>query len=471
MARRLSVQSIGVFFCMILFFGVTFAGDQEGMFSITPHVGGFIFDESQPLEHGFTLGAGAGYNFTRNWTAEFVFDAINTQMDPGGMDATGYLYRVEGLYRFRAEKKLVPYLAVGVGWLKIDSYSGIMDTSFITNYGGGLKYFITDRIGLRGDVRHLIVEDRFHKNMLVTLGVDFLFGKKKEPVAAPAPPPPPPPADKDSDGDGVFDRLDKCPDTPRGVKVNSDGCPLDTDGDGVYDYLDKCPDTPRGVKVNSDGCPLDTDGDGVYDYLDKCPDTPRGVKVNSDGCPLDTDGDGVYDYLDKCPNTPRGVKVNSTGCPLDTDGDGVYDYLDKCPDTPRDLKVDANGCPILMKDKVTISLDIQFDTDKSDIKPQYNGRLKEVADFMIKYPATTAVIEGHTDSVGSEAYNQKLSQRRADSARDYLIKNLSVSANRLTAKGFGEGQPVASNDTEEGRSKNRRIQAVFSAETQYYEKK
>jgi len=92
---------------------------------------------------------------------------------------------------------------------------------------------------------------------------------------------------------------------------------------------------------------LDSDGDGVYDPADQCPNTPKGVPVDSRGCPFDSDGDGVYDYLDQCPNTPKGVKVDAKGCPLDTDGDGVYDYLDKCPGTPRGAKVDTRGCWVL----------------------------------------------------------------------------------------------------------------------------
>jgi OOP family OmpA-OmpF porin len=91
----------------------------------------------------------------------------------------------------------------------------------------------------------------------------------------------------------------------------------------------------------------DSDGDGVTDDLDRCPNTPRGVKVDAKGCPLDTDGDGVYDYLDRCPGTPKGVKVDNRGCPPDTDGDGVYDYLDRCPGTPVGAKVDARGCWVL----------------------------------------------------------------------------------------------------------------------------
>jgi OOP family OmpA-OmpF porin len=90
--------------------------------------------------------------------------------------------------------------------------------------------------------------------------------------------------------------------------------PMDSDGDGVTDDLDRCPNTPRGVKVDAQGCPLDSDGDGVPNYLDKCPDTPRGAEVDKQGCPLDTDGDGVPDYLDQCPGTPKGATVNSVGC-------------------------------------------------------------------------------------------------------------------------------------------------------------
>lgn len=141
----------------------------------------------------------------------------------------------------------------------------------------------------------------------------------------------------------------------------------------------------------------------------------------------DSDGDGVVDSKDTCPDTPKGVSVNSSGCPLDTDGDGVYDYLDKCPETPSDLKVDANGCPIMLEKEARIDLDIQFDSNKAEIKAQYHGRLKEVADFMTTYPGTKAVIEGHTDSAGSTAYNLQLSQRRADSVRDYLIQSFNIS--------------------------------------------
>jgi len=175
--------------------------------------------------------------------------------------------------------------------------------------------------------------DKFDLNLSV--GVSFVIGRIK-----------------DSDKDGVVDKKDKCPDTPLGVKVDENGCPLDSDGDGVPDYLDQCPNTPVEAygKIDIHGCPLDTDGDGIPDYLDKCADTPAGVHVDSIGCPLDSDGDGVPDYLDLCPETPLQAKgmVDKNGCPLDSDGDGVPDYLDLCPGTPVEARgfIDKNGCPL-----------------------------------------------------------------------------------------------------------------------------
>jgi outer membrane protein OmpA-like peptidoglycan-associated protein len=110
---------------------------------------------------------------------------------------------------------------------------------------------------------------------------------------------------------------------------------------------------------------------------------------------------------------------------------------------------------------VTIALNVEFDTDKSVVKEKYRNEIKKVADFMKTYPKTTAVIEGHTDNVYTAEYNQKLSEARANSVRQYLIKNFGIDASRLTAVGYGLTKPIASNNTEEGRQKNRRVQAVI----------
>jgi OOP family OmpA-OmpF porin len=129
----------------------------------------------------------------------------------------------------------------------------------------------------------------------------------------------------------------------------------------------------------------------------------------------------------------------------------------KCPNTPSDLMVDKDGCPI----KVTVNMNVLFDFDKANVKPKYHEELKRVSDYMHAYPWETAVLEGHTDSKGTDAYNMKLSQRRVDNIKKYLVEKLGVSADRLTAVGYGESRPIATNDTDEGRQLNRRVQAVM----------
>jgi OOP family OmpA-OmpF porin len=143
----------------------------------------------------------------------------------------------------------------------------------------------------------------------------------------------------------------------------------------------------------------------------------------------------------------------------DSDGDGVPDSRDQCPNTPRGVQVDRVGCPLPMKEKVSITLRIEFDFDKDTIRPEYNEHIEKVADFMKAYLSTSAVLEGHTDSIGSEEYNMGLSKRRAASVKMYLVDKFGVSGSRITTKGYGESMPVATNKTDAGRQKNRRVVA------------
>ena len=147
----------------------------------------------------------------------------------------------------------------------------------------------------------------------------------------------------------------------------------------------------------------------------------------------------------------------------DADGDGIPDSRDKCPGTAAGAKVDADGCYIIIEKPVTIRLEVLFDFDKSVVKPEYYPEIKKVADFMKQYPMTDTVIEGHTDSVGTAAYNLSLSQRRAEAVRQVLIDQFKVDASRLTSVGYGEERPIADNRTAEGRQLNRRVVAVVSA--------
>ncbi len=238
----------------------------------------------------------------------------------------------------------------------------------------------------------------------------------------------------------------------------------DSDGDGVPDHLDRCPDTPKGVEVDEFGCPLDSDGDGVPDYLDRCPDTPPGVRVDIYGCPLDSDGDGVPDYLDKCRNTPRRVPVDEHGCPIESDGDGVPDYLDKCPDTPAGTPVNRDGCPEIPQvedpssslKEIVLDGDRTFFADNFEIKPDAYPELNRIVALLKMYPIVKWRIEGHMDSGGSEKTIRTLSERRAEAVYQYFIAN-GLPPERFRVFGMGDKFPVANNNTEFGRMKNRRV--------------
>lgn len=248
---------------------------KTGTITVSPLVGGYIFEGNQDLKDKPAYGIGVGYNLDKQWGAEAVFTYIDTESNNGGGDVNAYLYRLDGLYHFNVNDRFAPYVAAGVGGITFDRDRGSNNNDPLVNYGTGLKYFITDSIALRGDIRHVISFDSTHHNLLYTIGLTFFFGGQQEIATQER---------QDSDGDGVYDYMDMCPDTPSGVDVDSSGCPRDSDGDGVYDYMDRCPDTPSGVRVDSSGCPPDTDGDGVYDYMDKCPGTPIGAGVDERGC-------------------------------------------------------------------------------------------------------------------------------------------------------------------------------------------
>lgn len=150
---------------------------------------------------------------------------------------------------------------------------------------------------------------------------------------------------------------------------------------------------------------------------------------------------------------------------IDSDNDGVCDNVDKCPNTPPGVTVDADGCPIA-SEVVRVQLDVKFDFDKARVKENSYADIKSLADFMNQYPSTTTTLEGHTDSVGTDAYNQKLSERRANAVRDVLVDNYGVESSRVGAVGYGESRPVADNSTAEGRAINRRVEAEVEAEVQ-----
>lgn len=187
----------------------------------------------------------------------------------------------------------------------------------------------------------------------------------------------------------------------------------------------------------------------------------RGAKLDAQGCAMDSDNDGVVDGIDQCPNTPAGVTVDSVGCPLDSDNDGVPDYKDLCPNTPEGVEVDEDGCPIAGQTILSLT-GVNFQFDKAALTPEAQTVLDDAVAALLDTDEVVEVrVEGHTDSVGTEEYNQKLSQRRSESVVDYLVSK-GVNGSNLIAVGMGETSPVATNTTDAGRALNRRVDFIVN---------
>lgn len=328
-------------------------------------------------------------------------------------------------------KTIDPSIHIGGGytWIGDDLHAGTL------NGGLGLTYWFTETVGLslRSTYKQSFEDIRadMPSHMQHFAGITFKFGGS------------------DRDGDGIYDKDDACPDNA-GPKATN-GCP-DTDGDGVLDKDDLCPDVAGLAEFQ--GCP-DTDGDGVADKDDACPDVAGLKSLN--GCP-DTDGDGITDKEDKCPDV-KGPKENA-GCPWpDRDGDGVLDKDDKCPDVKG--TVANNGCPEV-SDEVVKKLNdyaktILFDTAKSTFQQQSYPVLQAMVAILKEYPSSNFSLEGHTDSDGKDAANQKLSEDRAGAVRSYFIEN-GIATSRLASVGFGESKPIDTNKTKAGKANNRRVE-------------
>ncbi len=339
-------------------------------------------------------------------------------------------------YKFTDESKsLRPYIYAGPSYLANNSQS-----AFNIDAGLGAKLFVSEVTAFyidAGYIGGIKTADRSNTGIdnfwKATLGLEFDFGKAK-----------------DSDMDGIADKKDKCPNTPTGVMVDEYGCPLDRDGDRVADYEDDCPDEAGIISLK--GCP-DRDGDGIADKDDDCADV-AGLKKFM-GCP-DTDDDGIVDKNDKCPDTPKGCAVDADGCPLDSDKDGVIDCQDKCP-TEAGLK-DNDGCPAVEVEWEEMTFGpVYFDFDKYNLSPNAMAKLNEVVEIVNSSASYDVIVSGYTDNIGTEEYNQKLSERRAKSIVVYLTKR-GVNNAYVGIKGYGENNPIAQNTTSENRQKNRRAE-------------
>jgi OmpA-OmpF porin, OOP family len=425
-----------------------------GGISVSKYLGKYL-DASLLLTRG-TLGYNNGT--TQGFKSDFSSASFNLRFNFIGPE---YIVR--------------PYVFGGVGAILFDNQLNFHKEKIdyaLPTAGAGFNIKLTPVIMLNIQETFLFTDNDVRDGQVAGKNDDFLFhmvgltfnlGEKK-----------------DADLDGVSDNKDKCPDTPTGVAVDKVGCPVDKDSDGIADYLDTCPDVAGTKALN--GCP-DKDNDGVADLNDRCPDLAGSVSLK--GCP-DADNDGVADIDDTCPNTKTGSKVDTKGCPIDADKDGIMDDEDRCPtiagpaslkgcpDTDGDGVADIDdrcptlkgnivnkGCPEISKqDAVRITYigsKIFFENNSDKLKVASLSQLDELAKILFKYEGANLLIEGHTDSNGSDAFNINLSQKRTESVKVYLVGK-GIPEARLTGLGLGESKPVADNKTTLGRAKNRRVE-------------
>jgi len=398
------------------------AADAETSWYIAPSVYGLWLDDERLADDDIGASVAFGRTLNKNWDIEL--NGFLSSHDRAGADTLelkGFGLQTKWVF-YRGESRVSPFLSLGIAHVTGSLETGPDESDYAATYGVGLLFDLNPS---RNDGRGITLRADLGARRALSSGSDG----GAEPVDYIA-------------GLGLQFSWGATP-----VRV-----PVDSDGDGVTDDLDKCPGTPAGTAVDGSGCPLDDDGDGVTNDLDKCPGTPAGAKVDAVGCELDSDGDGVGDSRDQCPNTPAGTKVDEKGCELDGDGDGIPDGVDQCPDSPKGTRVNNVGCPF---DKVLLLQGVKFATASAELLPESLPILEGASATLKRYPEVVVEVAGYTDSRGADAYNQQLSERRAQAVLKYL-KDSGVT-NTLSARGYGEQDPIASNATEDGRSQNRRV--------------
>jgi len=389
--------------------------------------GNGIFDFNQPtyagggislstyISHSFDLGIQASmgsYGYVETTVNEFSGSKFDASLFTH--------YKLNNGYILKKDAKLSPFISLGIGMATYGTinsatpYPTIITKGIdlIIPLGAGLKYQFTNKFAIQYQYLYNITNADNHDE---NRGPNF-FGTKHSSVSG-----------NDAFGEHLF-----------GVVFS------------FYTPKEKV----KKQKLNTRVSEIDTDGDGVADSMDKCPDTPKGVKVDANGCPLDSDGDGVADYLDKCPDTPAGTKVDANGCPE------VKAEVVKVEAVKPEVKVEVVKPEVRTEVATALVLPIknaQFETGKYNINKSYYVILDRVIKIMNENPGYTLEIKGHTDSKGSDSWNQKLSLYRANAIKQYLENN-GISKERLTTKGFGKTMPVADNETAVGRAKNRRVE-------------
>jgi len=425
---------------------------NEGRWYISPSLNYIFADDDRTADDDFGLQLGIGKETSKNWNIEvnLLSDRLDFKTGSGNFKQRGL--SLDALYFPDRNNHIAPYGLLGLGALRT-TVPGSRSTDPIAEIGVGLmgRFADTDlmlrleaRYRYNDDDNSIPTEDNFG-DWIVGLGLAIPFGGGSAvPVVA------------DDDQDGIDNGTDRCANTVPGATVDSLGCELDSDKDGVKNSADRCPDTAHGVTVDARGCKqdMDSDNDGIKNSADNCPDTAQGIEVNAQGCELDSDNDGVKNSADSCPNTVPNAEVDARGCERDDDNDGIKNSADNCPDTAQNAKTDNQGCEL----KAIIALKgVTFANNSAVLTGNSAEVLDEAAATLRRNADLKVEVAGYTDNRGSVAYNVSLSQKRAETVHDYLVTQ-GVSADMLSAKGYGPENPLADNATADGRAANRRVE-------------
>lgn len=487
------------FLLFILLTTTCFAGERAGAFSLSPFVGGYTFDGAQHLKTGPVSGLRLGYDLTKNWGIEGVINYLATEgthegatpapLTPpptpppfregyiasgasAGQSVNALSYGLDLLYNFMPESRFVPYLAVGGGGITAGHGSSFRagggNTDASLNAGGGIKYFLTDSVALRGDARQLFVFD--HKTMynwIYTGGVTFLFGGNKPapaPVAAAAPAcnlaiaPASIIQGQKAQLSWTSENASECNIQPNIGSVKPQGS-MDITPSADTFYTLTC--TGEGGKASSDAniivaAPAKAEAPKCNISV-----TPASI-MKGEAATLSWTSQNATD----CVIQPAVGAVKTQGSrEISPVADTAYTLACTGPGgkatSKKEITVATPAPPAPTMEELCMTLNIEYDTDKSIIKPAFYGEVEKVASFMKRFPQIKGTIEGHTDNVATAKYNVKLSQRRADGVVKMLVEKYGIDKSRLAAKGYGLTKPIADNKTKEGRQKNRRTVANF----------
>ena len=314
-----------------------FAAPTTYNYEMTPTIGGVLPEGNLDLDSQLTYGLRFGINLNGIFNqVELGYDRTNNidyKNSVFDTDLNRYYANVVKEYKMSPETAL--YALVGLGYEDVKNEQLENKDSMFAQYGGGVKYWVSDNFALKAEVRHAVKFHENNNNLFYSLGFVIPLDAKTAPIVAKVEPKPMPVAPKDSDGDGVYDDADKCPNTPKGTVVDAQGC----------------------------------------------------------------------------------TKI--------------------------------------------IRLHVTFDFDQVSIKKEFMPEIQKVADFMKQNSGYSVVLEGHTDSKGSDAYNLKLSEKRAKAVAKALA-NFGIADAKITTEAYGESKPISTNDTDAGRAQNRRVDAKFT---------